>query len=62
MKKIVNIGIVGFGTVGEGVYQLIKNNAETIALRSGIDLRVKTICDLRSAEIRKKITGNYRYR
>ena len=57
MKKIVNIGIVGFGTVGEGVYQLIKNNSETIALRSGIDLRVKTVCDLRSDEIRKKIPG-----
>ena len=55
MKKIVNIGIVGFGTVGEGVYQLIKNNTETIALRSGIDLRVKTVCDLRSDDIKNKI-------
>ena len=56
MKKIVNIGIVGFGIVGEGVYQLIKNNAGTIALRSGIDLRVKTICDLNSADIKTRIT------
>jgi len=52
MKKIINIGIVGFGTVGEGVYRLIKNNADTIALRSGITLKVKTICDLRAAEIK----------
>jgi len=57
MKKIVNVGIIGFGTVGEGVYRLIKNNAETIALRSGIDLKVKTICDLKSEEIRKNLHG-----
>ncbi len=58
MKKIVNIGIIGFGTVGEGVYQLIKNNAETIALRSGIDLKIKTVCDLKSEEIKNKIIGS----
>ncbi len=56
MKKIVNIGIIGFGTVGEGVYQLIRNNAQTIALRSGVDLKVKTICDLNASEIKSRIT------
>jgi homoserine dehydrogenase len=65
MKKIVNIGIVGFGTVGEGVYSLIKNNAEAIALRSGIDLNVKTICDLDTTIITSKlpdmpVTENWR--
>lgn len=55
MKKIVNIGIVGFGTVGEGVYRVIKNNSQTIALRSGIDLRVKTVCDLKSDEVKSRI-------
>jgi homoserine dehydrogenase len=58
MKKIVNIGIIGFGTVGQGVYQLIRNNADTIALRSGIDLKVKTVCDLKSDEVKEKITGS----
>lgn len=57
MKKIVNIGIIGFGTVGEGVFHLVRNNAETIAMRSGINLRVKTICDLRADEIKNKIHG-----
>jgi homoserine dehydrogenase len=55
MKKIVNIGIIGFGTVGEGVYRLIKNNAEMIASRSGIDLRIKTVCDLKASEIQSRI-------
>lgn len=52
MKKIVNIGIIGFGTVGAGVYELIKNNSGTIAQRSGIDLRIKTICDLNPSRIK----------
>jgi homoserine dehydrogenase len=46
MKKIVNIGIIGFGTVGQGVYELIKNNSNTITLRSGIEINIKTICDI----------------
>ena len=46
MKKIVNIGIIGFGTVGQGVYNLIKNNSYPITLRSGIELNIKTICDI----------------
>ncbi len=55
MKKIVNIGIIGFGTVGEGVYQLIKNNTDAIALRSGMELKIKTICDIRASEIKNRI-------
>ncbi|MCL2154577.1 MAG: homoserine dehydrogenase [Leptospirales bacterium] len=46
MKKIVNIGIIGFGTVGQGVYNLIKNNSGPITLRSGTELNIKTICDI----------------
>lgn len=52
MKKIVNIGIIGFGTVGEGVYRLIQSNSDTIASRSGITLKVKTICDLKTPDIK----------
>lgn len=59
MKKIVNIGIIGFGTVGEGVYQLISNNADTIAMRSGVNLNIKAICDLNASEIKKRISGVY---
>ena len=57
MKKIVNIGIIGFGTVGAGVYELISNNADTITQRSGIDLRIKTICDLDTSRVKTRTTG-----
>ncbi|MCL1834119.1 MAG: homoserine dehydrogenase [Leptospirales bacterium] len=55
MKKIVNIGIIGFGTVGQGVYNLIKKNSGTIALRSGIELNIKTICDLNLSLLAGKV-------
>lgn len=48
MSRTVNIGLIGFGTVGGGVYNLIKKNRDTIALRTGITLNVKTVCDLRT--------------
>ena len=56
MKKIVNIGIIGFGTVGSGVYRLIKNNSDTIALRSGIELKIKSVCDLDSGRLKDEVT------
>ncbi len=56
MKKIINIGIIGFGTVGSGVYHLIKNNSDTIAIRSGVELKVKAVCDLDLDRIKGEIT------
>jgi len=55
MKKIVNIGIIGFGTVGQGVYNLIKKNSNTITLRSGIELNIKTICDINLSLFENKV-------
>jgi len=56
MKTTVNIGIIGYGTVGSGVYHLIKNNSDPIALRSGIELKIKTVCDLDLERIKNEIT------
>ena len=45
--KQINIGLIGFGTVGRGVYNLLKQNSEIISARTGLELKIKTICDLR---------------
>lgn len=42
-----SIAILGFGTVGSGVYEIIKRNFEAIKKNTGIELRVKYICDIR---------------
>ena len=55
--KIVNIGLVGFGTVGRGVYHLIRDNATVIHERTGLDLKLRRICDLDLSRVRGE-TGN----
>jgi len=52
MKKIT-IGIIGFGTVGSGLYRLIRQNGELIGLRKGISVEVKRVCDLRKDYVTK---------
>lgn len=45
MKK-VNIGLVGAGTIGSGVIQILKEGQEKILSRSGLKLNLKAVCDL----------------
>lgn len=45
-KKTVNIGILGFGTVGSGTYQVLKSNAALIERQTGISIRVKKAADI----------------
>lgn len=45
MKK-VNIGILGLGTVGAGVYRLLRKNKELIRKKSCIDIVVRRIADI----------------
>lgn len=43
--SIVNIGVIGLGTVGGGVVEAIDRNAGLIAERTGVSLTVKALCD-----------------
>lgn len=45
-----NVAILGFGVVGSGVYEIIKNNAEVISKKIGADVKVKHILDIRDFE------------
>lgn len=42
----INIGLIGAGTVGCGVYKIIEDNAEIIAKRLGARLAIKKIADI----------------
>ena len=44
---MINIAILGFGTIGSGVYELINTNKDLIEGRLGDTLRVKYALDLR---------------
>ncbi|MCK4521356.1 MAG: homoserine dehydrogenase [Nanoarchaeota archaeon] len=44
MVKIINVGLIGLGTIGSGVVEILKNNSHSIEKRTKINL--KGVCDL----------------
>ena len=44
--KQVNVGIIGFGTVGAGTAEILLNNREIIGKRVGLDIVLKRVADL----------------
>ncbi|MFH1706842.1 MAG: homoserine dehydrogenase [Planctomycetota bacterium] len=62
---IVNIGLIGYGTVGSGVVKGLALNAAGILSRTGLDLRIKTIADIdikrdRGVATDARLTTDYR--
>ncbi|MDA8162037.1 MAG: homoserine dehydrogenase [Desulfobacteraceae bacterium] len=44
-KEIINVGVLGFGTVGSGTAQILMNQAQLLRERSGVGIRLRRICD-----------------
>jgi len=44
--KIINIGLIGFGTVGAGVVKILKSNKSLITERTDLQINVKKIADI----------------
>ncbi|KAA0257444.1 homoserine dehydrogenase [Deferribacter autotrophicus] len=51
MGKCINVGIIGYGTVGSGTVEVLLDNKTTIKRKTGIDINIKSIADL---QINKK--------
>lgn len=47
---MINVAILGFGTVGSGVYEILKKNPDAIAKKAGDILNIKYILDIRDFE------------
>lgn len=45
--SMINLAIMGYGTVGSGVYEIAQKNAQSIQRKSGQEIRVARILDLR---------------
>ncbi|MFH1552581.1 MAG: homoserine dehydrogenase [Candidatus Omnitrophota bacterium] len=43
--KSVNIGIIGLGTIGEGIVRAVASNGKLIAERTGVELVIRGVCD-----------------
>ncbi len=44
---MINVSVLGYGTVGSGVVEILKENADLITKRTGEEIRVKSVLDLR---------------
>ncbi|MEN6372410.1 MAG: homoserine dehydrogenase [Armatimonadota bacterium] len=60
MKDAINVGVIGFGTVGSGAVQIMMHNADDIARKVGCPVKIKRIADLdittpRPVEIDKSV-------
>jgi homoserine dehydrogenase len=60
MKKILNIGIIGYGTVGRGVLKILEKNQLIAIRKSGVRIRIKSICDIRPIDKPDLYVDNYR--
>ena len=55
---VLNVGILGLGTVGGGTYAVLTRNADEITRRTGVAINVLQVAD-RNIELAKKVTdGN----
>jgi homoserine dehydrogenase len=45
-KRIVNVGLLGFGTIGSSVYGLVEKEHRAILEATGVDLRITRIVDI----------------
>jgi homoserine dehydrogenase len=52
----LNVGLLGIGTVGGGVYTVLKRNAAIISRRTGCAIKIVQIAD-RNVEHAKIVTG-----
>ena len=59
---MIKVAIMGYGTIGSGVYEVLKTNKQVIAADVGQDVEVKYILDLREfpgTEVEEKIIHDF---
>ena len=61
-RVMVNIAVLGYGTVGSGVVEVINTNYESISKKAGQEINIKYVLDLRDFPenpIQEKIVHDY---
>ena len=67
-KTSINIGLIGAGTVGSGLIQILSESTKTIFDKTGLEINLKLVCDKNTSKLKptnfevvndyKKITEN----
>ncbi|MEK6959048.1 MAG: homoserine dehydrogenase [archaeon] len=45
MSKEINVGLVGLGTIGSGVVEILQSNSKLIEKRTGVKINLVAVCD-----------------
>lgn len=54
--KYVNVGLIGFGTVGSGLAEVLLSQQERLQQRSGLTLRLAKVADISTTELPARFT------
>ncbi len=49
--KTINVGLIGFGTVGSGTAEVLLQQAENLSRKTGCLIRLKTVADIATKEL-----------
>jgi homoserine dehydrogenase len=60
MSKYVNVGLVGYGTVGKGVVKILETNGKIALRKVGKPIRIKSVCDLRPIDKPELYVKNFK--
>ncbi|MEA5000463.1 MAG: homoserine dehydrogenase [Endomicrobiaceae bacterium] len=59
MNSDLNVGLIGYGTVGKGVVKILEKNKSIAFRKSGVSIKVKSICDLNPIDRAELYVKNY---
>jgi homoserine dehydrogenase len=57
MMKSIQVGLLGIGTVGSGVFTVLARNQEEIKRRAGRGIRIHTVADLNTQRAQELVKG-----
>jgi homoserine dehydrogenase len=60
MLKPLQVGLIGFGTVGSSTYQLLIQNQDQIERRLGRPLNISMVADLDTAKVKSIVSADCR--
>jgi homoserine dehydrogenase len=60
MDKYINVGLVGYGTVGKGVVKILEENKKIAFRKLGKPIYIKSICDLKPIDKPELYVKNFR--
>jgi homoserine dehydrogenase len=55
--KTINVGLIGFGTVGSGTAEVLLRQAENLSNKTGCRIKLKTVADIVTKELPAQFAG-----